>query len=135
MLRTVCKSKLHRATVTEANVDYTGSLTLDAQLMKAADLLPYEQVHVVDVDNGARIVTYCIEGPAGSGTVCVNGAAARLILAGDKIIIISYAQITPSELESFRPKVVTLDERNAIRQVTTVACQLSEGSEVGLPSG
>ena len=135
MLRTVCKSKLHRATVTDANLHYTGSLTLDAELMRSADLAPYEQIHVVDVDNGARIVTYCIEGPAGSGTVCVNGAAARLISAGDKIIIISYAQVTPSELESFRPKVVALDERNAIRQVTTVACQLSEDSEVGLPSG
>ena len=135
MLRTVCKSKLHRATVTDANLHYTGSLTLDAELMRSADLAPYEQIHVVDVDNGARIVTYCIEGPAGSGTVCVNGAAARLILAGDKIIIISYAQVTPAELESFRPKVVALDERNAIRQVTTVACQLSEGSEVGFPSG
>ena len=121
--------------MTDANLHYTGSLTLDAELMRSADLAPYEQIHVVDVDNGARIVTYCIEGPAGSGTVCVNGAAARLISAGDKIIIISYAQVTPSELESFRPKVVALDERNAIRQVTTVACQLSEDSEVGLPSG
>ena len=131
MLRTICKSKLHRATVTEANVDYTGSLTLDAQLMKAADLLPYEQIHVVDVDNGARIVTYCIEGPSGSGTVCVNGAAARLITAGQKVIIISYAQVTPEELETMAPKVVVLDRHNRIHQVTTVDCHLTEDLALG----
>jgi len=117
MLRTVCKSKIHRATVTDANVEYPGSLTLDADLMKAADLLPYEQVHVVDVTNGARLVTYCIEGAPGSGTVCVNGAAARLVATGDKIIIISYAQLDPSELDAFAPKIVTVDERNRILQV------------------
>ena len=126
MLRTVCKSKLHRATVTEANVNYTGSITLDAQLMKAADLVPYEQVHVVDVDNGARIVTYCIEGPAGSGTVCVNGAAARLILAGHKVIIISYAQVTSEELDTLAPKVVLLDANNRIEEVTNAEYRLSE---------
>lgn len=133
MLRTVCKSKLHGATVTEANVQYTGSLTLDAQLMKAADLVPYEQVHVVDVDNGSRIVTYCIEGASGSGTVCVNGAAARLISTGDKVIIIAYAQVTPEELEGFAPKVIMLDQRNRIREILTEACRFSEGSEVGAP--
>ena len=131
MLRTLCKSKIHGATVTEANVHYTGSVTLDAQLMKAADLLPYEQVHVVDVDNGARIVTYCIEGPAGSGTVCINGAAARLITRGDRVIIISYAQLAPAELEAFAPKVVLLGERNHIRQVMTEAVGLSEGLDRG----
>ena len=131
MLRTVCKSKIHRATVTEANVQYAGSLTLDAQLMKAADLVPYEQVHVVDVDNGARIVTYCIEGAPGSGTVCINGAAARLISPGDKVIVISYAQVTPEELDGLTPKVVVLDEHNRIQQVATVACQLAEDHGVG----
>jgi aspartate 1-decarboxylase len=124
MLRTVCKSKIHRATVTDANVEYTGSLTLDADLMKAADLLPYEQVHVVDVTNGARLVTYCIEGPAGSGTVCVNGAAARLVAPGDKVIIISYAQLAPAELDQCSPKIVTVDERNRILQVVTDVSQL-----------
>ncbi len=133
MLRTICKSKLHGATVTEANVAYTGSLTLDAQLMKAADLVPYEQVHVVDVDNGARLVTYCIEGPSGSGTVCINGAAARLISAGDKIIVIAYAQVTPEELEEFSPKVVMLDARNRIRQVVNERSRLSEESPFDLP--
>jgi aspartate 1-decarboxylase len=134
MLRTVCKSKLHGATVTEANVHYTGSITLDAHLMKAADLVPYEQVHVVDVDNGARIVTYCIEGPAGSGTVCVNGAAARLISAGDHIIVISYAQVTQAELEGLSPKIVLLDQQNRIRDIMTDTCRLSEDTEVGRSS-
>ncbi len=133
MLRTVCKAKLHGATVTEANVAYTGSLTLDAALMKAADLVPYEQVHVVDVDNGARLVTYCIEGPTNSGTVCVNGAAARLISAGDKIIVIAYAQVSPEELEELEPKLIMLDERNRIRQVVTERCRLSEPSAVDAP--
>lgn len=133
MLRTVCKSKIHRATVTDANVEYAGSLTLDAHLMKTADLAPYEQVHVVDVTNGARLVTYCIEGAPGSGIVCANGAAARLIAPGDKIIIISYAQVTPEELGDFAPKIVTVDEHNHIQQVITEGCQLSEDSDVGSP--
>ena len=133
MYQTVCKSKLHRATVTEANVHYTGSITLDAELMKAAGLVPYEQVHVVDVDNGARLVTYCIEGAAGSGTVCMNGAAARLIAAGDRIIVIAYAQGTPSELEGFAPKIVLVDDGNRIREVVTERCRLSEDTEVGTP--
>ena len=131
MLRTICKSKLHRATVTDANLQYPGSITLDAQLLKAADLVPYEQVHVVDVENGERIVTYCIEGPPGSGTVCINGAAARLIASGDKVIILSYAQLSPEEVDTFTPKVVVLDERNHIREVTTAACQLAEDHELG----
>ena len=135
MLRTVCRSKIHRATVTEANVEYTGSLTLDAQLMKAADLAPYEQVHVVDVNNGTRLITYCIEGVPGSGVVCVDGAAARLISPGDKVIIISYAQVTPEELDQVAPKVVTVDAHNRIHQVTTENAQLSEGSDVGDPFG
>jgi len=125
MIRTVCKSKLHGATVTDANVHYTGSITLDAQLMQAADLIPYEQVHVLDVDNGARVITYCIEGAPGSGTVCVNGAAARLICAGDKVIIIAYAQMTPEELARKAPKVVTLDARNHIQQVVEESYQCS----------
>lgn len=132
MLRTVCKSKIHRATVTEANVAYAGSLTLDADLMKAADIVPYEQIHVVDVDNGERLVTYCIEGRAGSGTVCINGAAARLISVGHKIIIISYAQASLEELERLTPKVVLLEERNHIREVMTAAYQISEEPEASV---
>jgi aspartate 1-decarboxylase len=119
MLRTVCKSKLHGATVTEANVQYVGSLTLDAELMRAAGLAAYEQVHVVDVDNGERIVTYVIEGPPGSGTVCINGAAAHLISAGHKVIVISYAQVTDAELQEWKPRVVILGARNHIREIAT----------------
>ena len=135
MLRTVCKSKLHRATVTEANAAYAGSITLDAELMKAADLLPYEQVHVVDVNNGARLVTYCIEGPAGSGTVCINGAAARLVSVGDKVIIIAYGQLTPEELERSAPKVVKLDARNRIVDVITEAYQFSDDRKLSRSFG
>ncbi len=130
MLRTVCRAKIHRATVTEANVDYPGSLTIDAELMKAADLVPYEQVHVVDVTNGARLMTYGIEGPAGSGTMCINGAAARLISAGDTIIVLAYAQVTPQELEQLAPKVVSVDRRNRIQSVTTETCALSGDADV-----
>ena len=131
MLRTLCKSKIHRAIVTEANINYTGSLTLDSELMKASGLLPYEQVHIVDVNNGSRLVTYCIEGSPGSGTVCVNGAAARLVAAGDTVIIIAYAQVAESELEAFSPKIVLVDERNRIKQVVTESCRLSEESAAG----
>ena len=119
MLRTVCKSKIHRATVTEANLAYTGSLTLDPQLMQAAELVPYEQVHVVNLANGARIQTYCIEGAPGSGTVCVNGAAAHLMSVGDQIIVISYVQLTDEEYEAFAPKIVMVDASNRIQEILT----------------
>lgn len=121
MLRTMCKSKIHGAAVTEANLQYTGSLTLDPLLMRAADLAPYEQVQVVNLNNGARFETYCIEGRPGSGTVCLNGAAARLATVGDKVIVISYAQVTPEELEQLVPKLVFVDERNAIQQTIAEA--------------
>lgn len=130
MLRTICRSKIHRARVTEANVQYPGSITLDAELMKAADLVPYEQVHVVDVSNGVRVVTYCIEGPAASGTVCINGAAARLISPGDTVIVLAYGQVTPAELTQAAAKIVLVDEQNRIVSVTTEACQLSEDRDL-----
>ena len=114
MLRTVCKSKIHGATVTEANLQYTGSLTLDPHLMQAADLVAYEQVQVVNLNNGERFETYCIEGPPASGTVCLNGAAARLAVVGDKVIVISYAQMTEDELREQAPKLVFVDEQNHI---------------------
>jgi len=129
MLRTICKSKIHGATVTEANIAYTGSLTLDADLMKAADLLAYEQVHVLDIDNGARLITYCIEGPPGSGTVCVNGAAARSVVAGDKIIVISYGQMTPDECDGFSPKIIIVDKSNQISRVLSNRIKLPESSD------
>ena len=125
MLRTLCKSKIHGASVTEANLQYTGSLTLDPVLMRAADLVPYEQVHVVNVNNGARFETYCIEGAPGSGTVCLNGAAARLAVVGDKVIVISYAQVNEQELEQHAPRLVFVNDQNQIRHVVTEGCVLS----------
>ena len=110
MQRVMMKSKIHRATVTEANLNYVGSITIDSSLMEAADLLEHEQVHIVNVDNGARFETYVIEGASGSGTICLNGAAARLVQPGDKVIIISYGHYEPSEYEA--PVVVHVDESN-----------------------
>ena len=106
------KSKIHRATVTEANLNYEGSVTLDADLMEAANILPHEQVQVLNVNNGERFDTYAIRGPRGSGTVCLNGPAARLAQVGDKVIILTYAWMTREELERHTPKVVLVDERN-----------------------
>ena len=117
MRRTMCKSKIHRATVRDANLDYEGSITLDPVLMEAADLLPYEQVQVVDIDNGARFETYTIVGERGSGDVTLNGAAARLVQPGDRVIVISYAVYDESELEAFEPKLVFVDGDNRIVRV------------------
>ncbi len=114
MYRTVMKSKIHRATVTDADLDYRGSITIDRDLMEAADLSDYEQVQVVDIDNGARFETYVIEGSRGSGVVCLNGAAARLVQKGDKVIVISYGVYDQEELATHEPKVVLVDESNAI---------------------
>jgi len=121
----MCKSKIHGATVTEANLQYTGSLTLDPLLMKAADLIPYEQVQVVNLNNGSRFETYCIEGNPGSGVVCLNGAAARLAVVGDKILVISYAQVPEEECQQFAPKLVFLNESNHVRHVLTEHPSLS----------
>jgi len=115
VLLTLCKSKLHRATVTQAALQYEGSITIDGHLMEAANLLPFERVQVVDIANGARFETYAIGGKAGSGTICVNGAAARLVQAGDPVIIISYAQMTPQEAQRHRPTIVLLNPDNTIR--------------------
>jgi aspartate 1-decarboxylase len=114
MLRTMMKSKIHRATITDADLNYVGSLTLDTDLMKAVDLLPHEKVHVVNVNTGARFETYVIEGPAGSGVVCANGAAARLCHRGDLVIVIAYAQFDEAEMASYVPRVAFVDGRNAI---------------------
>lgn len=113
------KSKIHRATVTDADLSYVGSITLDRDLMDAADLLEYEKVQVVDIDNGARFETYVIEGERGSGTVCLNGAAARLVQRGDKVIVMSYGSYETEELEGFSPIVVHVDESNAIADPST----------------
>ncbi len=112
MWRTFCRAKIHRVSITQADLNYVGSLTLDPDLLEAADLLPYEQVHVVNLNNGSRLETYVIPGARGSGTVCLNGAAARLGAAGDKVIIIAYAHLDERELAGFAPRLVFVDERN-----------------------
>ncbi|MFB0619161.1 aspartate 1-decarboxylase [Streptomyces sp. AGS-58] len=114
MLRTMFKSKIHRATVTQADLHYVGSVTIDADLLDAADLLPGELVHIVDVTNGARLETYVIEGERGSGVIGINGAAAHLVHPGDLVIIISYAQVTDAEARELRPRVVHVDAGNRI---------------------
>ena len=108
------KSKIHRATVTQADLHYVGSVTIDADLMDAADLLPGEQVHIVDIDNGARLETYVIPGERGTRVIGINGAAARLVHTGDLVIIISYMTVTDSEARSLRPRVVFVDRENHI---------------------
>lgn len=112
MYRTMMKSKIHRATVTEANLNYVGSITIDEDLMEASDLLENEQVQIVNNNNGARLETYVIPGPRGSGVICLNGAAARLVQPGDNVIIISYAQMSPEEVRSHKPTIVFVDESN-----------------------
>jgi aspartate 1-decarboxylase len=108
------KSKIHRATITGSDLHYVGSITIDQELLDAADIREHEQVHVVDVDNGARFETYTISGERGSGEICVNGAAARLVHKGDTIIVISYAEYSDEELESYVPRVVHLNKNNEI---------------------
>ena len=117
MTRAMLKSKIHRATVTGANLGYEGSITLDPVLMEAADILPYEQVHVLDVNNGNRLVTYAIEGRRGSGDVVINGAAARLVAEGDTVIIITYCDVPESEARQHRPRLVYVDADNRIARV------------------
>lgn len=116
-LRTVLKSKIHRARVTQADLHYEGSITIDADLMDAADILPYEQVHVLDVDNGARLTTYAIEGARGSGQICINGAAARLVGPGDTVIILTYATAADDEARRVEPALVYVDEFNRITRI------------------
>lgn len=111
------KSKIHRATVTEANLNYRGSLTIDADLIEAANMLPYEQIHVLNINTGARFVTYIIKGKRGSGVVCLNGAAARLGEPGDLIIALTYAQMDAEEARRHKPKVVHVDEKNRITSI------------------
>ncbi|MEU2715361.1 aspartate 1-decarboxylase [Streptomyces sp. NPDC007205] len=114
MFRTMFKSKIHRATVTQADLHYVGSVTIDADLLDAADLLPGELVHIVDITNGARLETYVIEGERGSGVIGINGAAAHLVHPGDLVIIISYAQVTDAEARELKPRIVHVDGGNRI---------------------
>ena len=112
MQRTMCKGKIHRATVNQANLNYVGSITIDQDLLDAADIYPYEKVQVVNVTNGARLETYTIAGARGSGVICLNGAAARLVAEGDIVIIMSYGQYDEQEIRSLEPHIVFVDERN-----------------------
>lgn len=116
MQRLMFKSKIHRATVTAANRDYEGSLTIDADLLDAADILPYEQIHVWDVTNGARLVTYALPGVRGSGEVCVNGAGAHLIKPGDLVIVATYTMISTRQARKYQPTVVLVDSSNKMRE-------------------
>jgi len=128
MQRQMLKSKIHRATITDCDVDYVGSITLDPELMRQADLLPNEQVHVWDIDNAARFVTYVIEGEPGSGTVQVNGAAARLVRRGDKVIVASFAAYDADDLERHSPVVVHVDDRNDVTAVDSDPSVLLAGA-------
>lgn len=116
-MRTMLKSKIHRVRVTQTNVDYEGSITIDAALMEAADILPYEQVHVLNVNNGARFTTYAIEGRRGGGEICLNGAAARMAAKGDIAIILTYSSVRDEEARDFAPRLVYVDANNAITKV------------------
>lgn len=112
------KSKIHRATVVQAELQYVGSITIDADLLDAAGLIEYEQVHIVDINNGARFETYCIAGERGSGMICLNGAAARCVQVGDQIIIMAYCAMEPTEAKAHQPVVVFVDDQNAVEKVT-----------------
>lgn len=116
---TMLKGKLHRATVTEADLNYVGSITVDRDLLEASGIYEYEKVHIVDINNGNRFETYTIAGEPGSGIICLNGAAARCVQTGDKIIIMAYAELEDKEVADHKPKVVFLEDDNKIGQVTT----------------
>ena len=117
LLRTFLRSKIHRATVTAADLDYVGSVTIDADLMEAAGIDALEQVEIYDITNGSRISTYAIRGPRGSGEIQINGAAAQLVEAGDRVIICAYAQLDRSELADFQARIVLVDEANRVLEV------------------
>lgn len=118
MMLNMLKGKIHRATVVQAEVDYVGSITIDEDLMDAAGILEYEKVQVADVNNGSRLETYVIAGECGSGMICLNGAAARFVSVGDKVIIMCYAQMDQDEARGFKPHVVFVDENNHVSRLT-----------------
>ena len=118
MTVTMLKSKIHRATVTQAELDYVGSITVDVELLEQAGIFEYEKVQIVDVNNGARFETYTIAGERGSGVMCLNGAAARMVQTGDKIILMTYVNVTPEEAGKLRPTVLFVDDKNQVTKVT-----------------
>ncbi len=117
MFLCLLKSKLHKAVVTETNVDYVGSITIDEDLMDASGMIPHEQVHVWNITNGSRLVTYVIPGERGSGVICLNGAAAHLNRMGDRVIVGAFAYLSPEEAKDFRPKIVIVDHNNKIEKI------------------
>ncbi|HET9110380.1 MAG TPA: aspartate 1-decarboxylase [Ktedonobacterales bacterium] len=134
MLRTVLNGKIHRATVTGADLDYIGSITIDETLLEAADMLPFERVQVVDVTNGARLETYIIAGERDSGVIQLNGAAAHLVHVGDLVIIMSYAQMQDAEARDWKPKVVLVDERNTVCQTYAMPIEGGPPADVSAPT-
>jgi len=120
LTRTMLKSKIHRARVTDCNIDYEGSITIDSNLLKAADILPYERVEILNINNGARFSTYAIEGNPGSGDICLNGAAARLACVDDVIIIITYQQVPADEAGQVKPRMVYVDRHNRVKSTRNV---------------
>lgn len=135
MLRTMLKSKIHRATVTQADLNYVGSCTIDATLMEAADLWEGEKVDIVDVANGNRLSTYCIAGKRGSGIISINGAAAHLIHPGDLVILIGYGLMGEEEARTYQPKIIFVDEKNQIVERGTNPAGVPEGSGLLDPRG
>lgn len=117
MLREMCKAKIHCATVTEADLNYTGSITIDKSLLEELDILHYERVQVLNINNGARMETYVIEGEPNSGIICLNGAAARWAVPGDKVIIIAYCLVDDEQARTWKPKIVLLNEKNKIKEI------------------
>jgi aspartate 1-decarboxylase len=126
MIRTLMKGKIHRARVTEANLNYVGSVTIDQDILDLVNILPHEKVQIVNNNNGARLETYVIPGERGSGVVCLNGAAARLVQKGDIVIIVSYGMFFPEELATFRPKVAIINEKNEVEQLLEQEPPLTE---------
>ena len=120
-MRTMLKGKIHRARITDANLEYEGSITIDKSLLEAADIIQYQMVHVLDVNNGARFETYAIEGERGSGVICVNGAAARLVARGDVVIILAYETMDEEQARSWHPNLVYVDEHNVQRRDKVLA--------------
>lgn len=112
------KAKIHRATVTQAELNYVGSITVDVELLEQSGIMEYERVHIVDINNGSRFETYTIAGERGSGVMCLNGAAARMVQTGDKIILMAYADVTPEEAKEMKPTVVFVDDKNQVSEIT-----------------
>lgn len=126
MFRTMMKAKIHRARVTEANLHYIGSITIDQHILEQVGILPHEKVQIVNNNNGARLETYVIQGEKGSGVICLNGAAARLVQPDDTVIIVSYAIVSEAELASFKPRVAIMNEKNEITKITDQEPPLTE---------